>query len=121
MEVLSHGDAGDYGPLLAPIRRVGLNHTHQVSSWRLKVSEAGRPAPSYPDDLRSKVALADHQVPGLIQLDDGPGVGLDLRFEGLVLLQLALWDTRARREEGAGPSSSRSRLETPTCRLDGSL
>ena len=36
------------------------------------------------------MSLSDHQAAGLVQLDDGSRVGLDLRLEGLVLLQLTL-------------------------------
>lgn len=79
----------------------------------------------YPDGLRSKVALADHEVSSFIQLDDGAGVGLDLCFKGLVLLQLALWPTpkTAMWLLGGGVRAARKhRLsERPTCRFDGSL
>lgn len=47
---------------------------------------------SYSDGFRSKVALGDHQVASVVQFDDCCRVGLDLGLEGLVLLQLALWN-----------------------------
>lgn len=48
---------------------------------------------SYPDGLRSKVALSDHEVAGFVQFDDGARVGLHFCFKGLVFLQLSLRDT----------------------------
>lgn len=45
---------------------------------------------TYSDGLRGKVALADHDVSCVIQFDDGPGVGLDFSFKGLMFLQLTL-------------------------------
>lgn len=38
------------------------------------------------------MALADHEVSGLVQFDYGPRVGLNFSFKGLVLLQLTLCD-----------------------------
>lgn len=45
----------------------------------------------YPDGFGGKVALRDHQVPRLVQFDDGPSIGLYLCLESLVFLELPLW------------------------------
>lgn len=48
----------------------------------------------YPYRLGGKVALADHEVPGVVQFDYGPRVGLNFSFKGLMLLQLTLRNRR---------------------------
>lgn len=91
--VLSHIDTCNYGSLLSPIRRVGLNQMQRVNNWQVSQHEVtAHTRASYPNGLRSKVPLADHHVSNFIQLDNGTGVGLDLRFKGLMFLQLALCD-----------------------------
>lgn len=45
---------------------------------------------SYSNNLGGEVALGDHEVSCVVQFDDGPGVGLNFSFEGLMFLQLTL-------------------------------
>lgn len=54
------------------------------------MSQCLHPCVSYSDGLGGEVALGDHQVSGLVQFDDGPGVGLNFSFKGLMFLQLTL-------------------------------
>lgn len=44
----------------------------------------------YSNGLRGEVALGDHEVSGLVQFDNGPSVGLNFSFKGLMFLQLTL-------------------------------
>lgn len=57
------------------------------------------------------MALADHEVSGLVQFDYGPRVGLNFSFKGLVLLQLTLHN---RREQKFRNIKTRKNFGAPT-------
>lgn len=106
-EAVNRGKHGVIGMLLQSFPTFLIHTPHGSPLWGegkvLGISG------THPDDLRGEVSLGDHQVPGLVQLDDGFGVGLDLGFERLVLLQLSLWEQQKHEpQDGTGAPDRRS-------------